>query len=156
MPDRRSFQGSKYVRGNLSDHIDPARQHQDRFVHLGPKPCKALWSYYGIKMRLATQILFLLTTSCLIASPWEQDFKDFKPSPPPWLLTGRKATPGVDYYDPRKPYKFWVEEEIRNHDVELQRIIKVKMSDDIKNRRNRSGVKPRSFPWRCKVYRCEP
>ena len=45
---------------------------------------------------------------------------------------------------------------IRNHDVELQRIIKVKMSDDIKNRRNRSGVKPRSFPWRCKVYRCEP
>ena len=91
-----------------------------------------------------------------MASPWEQDFKDFKPSPPPWLLTGRKATPGVDYYDPRKPYKYWVEKEIRNHDVELQRIIKGKLSDDIKNRRNKPEVKPRSFPWRCKVYRCEP
>ena len=39
-----------------------------------------------------------------MASPWKQEFKDFKPLPPPWLSTGRKATPGVDYYDPRKPY----------------------------------------------------
>ena len=107
-------------------------------------------------MRFFTLIIFLLKTSYLMASPWEQDFKDFKPSPPPWLFTGRKATPGVDYYDPRKPYKYWVEKEIRNHDVELQRIIKGKLSDDIKNRRNKPGVKPRSFPWRCKVYRCEP
>ena len=30
------------------------------------------------------------------------------------------------------------------------------LSDDIKNRRNKPGVKPRSFPWRCKVYQCEP
>ena len=107
-------------------------------------------------MRFFTLIMFLMKTSYLMASPWEQDFKDFKPSPPPWLLTGRKATPGIDYYDPRKPYKYWVEKEIRNHDVEVQRIIKGKLSDDIKNRRNRPGVKPRSFPWRCKVYRCEP
>jgi len=68
----------------------------------------------------------------------------------------KKTTPGVDYYDPRKPYKYWVEKEIRNHDVEVQRIIKGKLSDDIKNRRNKPGVKPRSFPWRCKVYQCEP
>ena len=63
-------------------------------------------------MRFFTLIMFLMKTSYLIASPWEQDFKDFKPSPPPWLLTGRKATPGVDYYDPRKPYKYWVEKQI--------------------------------------------
>ena len=58
-----------------------------------------------------------------MASPWKQEFKDFKPLPPPWLSTGRKATPGVDYYDPRKPYKYWNEKEIRNHDEELQKII---------------------------------
>ena len=57
-------------------------------------------------MRLFTQILllFLITKSYLMASPWKQEFNDFKPLPPPWLSTGRKATPGVDYYDPRKPY----------------------------------------------------
>tara|TARA_A100001015_G_C14392613_1_gene482305 strand:- start:11 stop:151 length:141 start_codon:yes stop_codon:yes gene_type:complete len=36
-----------------------------------------------------------------MASPWKQEFKDFKPLPPPWLSTGRKASPGVDYYDPK-------------------------------------------------------
>jgi len=48
------------------------------------------------------------------------------------------------------------EKEIRNDDVELQKVINGKLTDDVKNRRNRSSVKPRSFPWRCKVYRCEP
>ena len=62
-----------------------------------------------------------------MASPWKQEFKDFKPQPPPWLSTGRKATPGVDYYDPRKPYKYWIEKEIRNNDVELQKVIKLGM-----------------------------
>jgi len=55
-------------------------------------------------MRQFTQILlFLIIKPYLMASPWEQEFKDFKPKPPPWLSTGRKATPGVDYYDPKKP-----------------------------------------------------
>ena len=108
-------------------------------------------------MKQFTQILlFLIIKPYLMASPWEQEFKDFKPKPPPWLSTGRKATPGVDYYDPRKPYKYWIEKEIRNDDMELQKVINGKLTDDVKNRRNRSSVKPRSFPWRCKVYRCEP
>ena len=52
-------------------------------------------------MRLIAQILlFLLINPFLRASPWEQDFIDFKPQPPPWLSTGRKSVPGVDYYDP--------------------------------------------------------
>ena len=91
-----------------------------------------------------------------MASPWKQEFKDFKPQPPPSLSTGRIVTRGVDYYDPRKPYKYWIEKEIRNDDEELQKVINMKLTDDVKNRRNRSSVKPRSFPWRCKVYRCEP
>ena len=70
-----------------------------------------------------------------MASPWKQEFKDFKPHPPPWLSTGRKATPGVDYYDPRKPYKYWIEKEIRNNDEELQKVINMKLTDDVKNRR---------------------
>ena len=108
-------------------------------------------------MRQFTQILlFLIIKPYLMASPWEQELNNFKPLPPPWLSTGRKATPGVDYYDPRKPYKYWIEKEIRNNDVELQKVINGKLTDDVKNRRNRSSVKPRSFPWRCKVYRCEP
>ena len=108
-------------------------------------------------MRLIAQILlFLLINPFLRASPWEQDFIDFKPQPPPWLSTGRKSVPGVDYYDPRKPYKYWIEKEIRNEHLELQKVIKGKLTDDVKNRRNRRSVKPRSHPWRCKVYRCEP
>ena len=108
-------------------------------------------------MKLFTQIfLLLIIKSYLLASPWKQEFKDFKLKPPPWLSIGRKATPGVDYYDPRKPYKYWIEKEIRNDDEELQKVINMKLTDDVKNRRNRSSVKPRSFPWRCKVYRCEP
>ena len=106
-------------------------------------------------MRFIALILFLLTTSLLMASPWEQDFKDFKPSPPPWLSSGRKSVPGVDYYDPRKPYKYWVEKEIRNDDIELQRVINGKLSDDVKNRRNRPGIKHRAVPWRCSVNRCD-
>ena len=52
-------------------------------------------------MRQFTQILlFLIIKPCLMASPWEQELDNFKPLPPPWLSTGRKATPGVDYYDP--------------------------------------------------------
>ncbi len=108
-------------------------------------------------MKQFTQILlFLIIKPYLMASRWEQEFKDFKLKPPPWLSTGRKATPGVDYYDRTKLYTYWIEKEIRNDDVELQNVINGKLIDDVKNRRNRSSVKPRSYPWRCKVYRCEP
>ena len=34
--------------------------------------------------------------------------------------------------------------------MELQKVINGKLTDDVKNRRNRSSVKPRSYPWRCK------
>ena len=44
-------------------------------------------------MRQFTQILlFLIFKPYLMASPCEQEFKNFKPKPPPWLSTGRKAT----------------------------------------------------------------
>ena len=95
-------------------------------------------------MKLFTQILLILILKpYLMASPWEQEFKYFKPKPPSWLSIGRKATPGVDYYDPRKPYKYWIDKEIRNNDVELQKVINGKLIDDVKNRRNRSSLKPK-------------
>ena len=125
---------------------------QGEYIDLKDSDYKKKSNYF----RSIILFLFFIIKSYLMASPWKQEFKDFKPQPPPWLSTGRKATPGVDYYDPRKPYKYWIEKEIRNDDVELQKVINGKLTDDVKNRRNRSSVKPRSFPWRCKVYRCEP
>ena len=60
-------------------------------------------------MRQFTQILFfLIIKPYFMASPWEQELNIFKPLPPPWLSTVRKSTPRVDYYDPRKPIKYWI------------------------------------------------
>ena len=107
-----------------------------------------------MRFLFSTIVVFSFVISNGFTSEWKKNFKDFKPSVPAWLSSGKKPETSENHSHPKKPYQYWKEQYQRNSDIELQKIIQGKLTEDEKRMRSKPNSEARTYPWRCKIYYC--